>query len=47
LIVSLGDERRKTKVEEFTHLIHRVPWGTGTPKDRDEVNGREVCEYDG
>jgi hypothetical protein len=21
--------------------------GTGTPKDRDEVNKREVCEYDG
>ncbi len=22
-------------------------WGTGTPKDRDEVNRREVYEYDG
>ncbi len=22
-------------------------WGTGTPKDRDEVNKREVCECDG
>ncbi len=24
-----------------------VAWGTGTPKDRDEVNRREVCECDG
>jgi hypothetical protein len=22
-------------------------WGTDTPKDRDEVNKREVCECDG
>ncbi len=22
-------------------------WGTGTPKDRDEVNRREVCECEG
>ncbi len=25
----------------------RVVWGTGTPKDRDEVNKREVSECDG
>ena len=25
-------------------LIHWVVWGTGRPKDRDEVNRREVCE---
>ncbi len=25
----------------------RVPWGTGTPKDRDEVNRREVSGCDG
>ena len=27
--------------------IHWVPWGTGTPKDRDEVNRREfsVCDW--
>jgi hypothetical protein len=24
--------------------IHWVTRGTGTPKDRDEVNKREVCE---
>ncbi len=29
-----------------TH-IHKVVRGTGTPKDRDEVNRREVCECDG
>jgi hypothetical protein len=23
-----------------------VTWGTGTPKDRDEVNRREICESD-
>jgi hypothetical protein len=27
--------------------IHWVTRGTGTPKDRDEVNKREVCECDG
>jgi hypothetical protein len=31
----------------YTPLIHWVGRGTGTPKDRDEVNRREVCEYDG
>ena len=29
-----------------THRIHWVGRGTGTPKDRDEVNRREVCECD-
>ena len=24
-----------------------MEWGTGTPKNRDEVNKREVCECDG
>ncbi len=28
-------------------LIHWVGRGTGTPKDKDEVNKREVCECDG
>ena len=27
--------------------IHWVVRGTGTPKDKDEVNKREVCECDG
>jgi len=31
----------------YTPRIHWVPRGTGTPKDRDEVNKREVCECDG
>ena len=32
---------------ELTSHIHWVPRGTRTPKDRDEVNRREVCECDG
>jgi hypothetical protein len=35
------DERLKTK------LRHWVVRGTGTPKDKDEVNRREVSECDG
>ncbi len=31
----------------YTPHIHWVVWGTGTPKDRDEVNRREVSECDG
>ena len=31
----------------YTSHIHWVVWGTGTPKDRDEVNRREVWECDG
>ena len=31
----------------YTSRIHWVDRGTGTPKDRDEVNIREVCECDG
>jgi len=27
--------------------IHWVARGTGTPKDKDEVNRRDVCECDG
>ena len=30
-----------------TTRIHWVARGTGTPKDRDEVNKRDVCECDG
>ena len=42
------DERLKTKPKEFTPSpIHWVDRGTGTPKDRDEVNRREVCKCDG
>jgi hypothetical protein len=40
----------KTKNENwgiYTPHIHWVVRGTGTPKDRDEVNRREVCECDG
>jgi len=45
------DERLKSKVEEsavIRHTSHTLGWGgTGTPKDRDEVNRREVWECDG
>ena len=33
--------------EYVTTHIHWVTRGTGTPKNRDEVNKREVCECDG
>ena len=33
--------------DSHTLGLYRVGLGTGTPKDRDEVNRREVCEYDG
>ncbi len=42
--------RWKTKNEIweiYTSHIHCVARGTGTPKDRDEVNKRDVCECDG
>ncbi len=49
--MSQCDESLKAKDEGSTHLtysvIHWVPWGTGTPKDREQVNRREVCECDG
>ena len=42
------DERLKPKGEESKITrIHWVARGTGTPKDRDEVNRREFCECDG
>jgi len=44
------DERLKAKAEGSTRHESRIHWvarGTGTPKDRDEVNRREVCECDG
>ena len=42
------DERLKVKLRDLhdSH-VHWVEWGTGTPKDRDEVNRREVYESDG
>jgi hypothetical protein len=41
------DERLKTKTEESNRLSHWVVRRTGTPKDKDEVNRREVFECDG
>ncbi len=41
------DERLKTKNEVYTPLRHCVGRGTGTPKDKDEVNRQEVCKCEG
>ncbi len=43
------DERLKFSVEEsiFTSPIHWVDRGTGTPKNKDEVNRQDICECDG
>ncbi len=35
------------KLRDLHVLIHWVGRGTGTPKDKDEVNKREVCEVKG
>jgi hypothetical protein len=35
------------KLRDLHVSHHWVVWGTGTPKDRDEVNKREVYECDG
>jgi len=48
LIMSVGDERLKNpNLGIYTSHIHWVGRGTGTPKDRDEDNRREVCQCDG
>ncbi len=31
----------------YTSHIHWVSRGTGTPKDKDDINRRDVCECDG
>ncbi len=41
------NERLKVTTEGFKLLTDWVPWGTGTPKNRDEVKRREVWECDG
>jgi hypothetical protein len=40
----MKDEKLKMMTLFASHTLAR---GTGTPKDRDEVNRREVCECDG
>jgi hypothetical protein len=37
----------KLKLRNLRDLIHWVGLGTGTPKDKDEINKREVCECEG
>jgi hypothetical protein len=41
------DERLKLRWGIYTPRIHWITRGTGTPKDKDEVNRREVCERNG
>ncbi len=41
------DVRLNDKTEGGTRLGYTVPKGTGTPKDRDKVNKRDVYECDG
>jgi hypothetical protein len=41
------DETLKVTRGIYRPRIHWVPRGTGTPKDRDEVNRREVSDCDG
>ncbi len=41
------DERLKTRVEESTRLTWTQLVGELELKDRDEVNRRDVCEWDG
>ncbi len=41
------DARLTDKTERSTLLTCTVAWGTGTPKDKDEDNRREVSECDG
>ena len=43
----MKDERLNLRDLHVLHTVHWVVWGTGTPKDRDEVNRREVVECDG
>ncbi len=45
--VSVWWKTKNKNYGSYTPLIHWVGRGTGTPKDRDEVNNREVCECDG
>jgi hypothetical protein len=40
----------RLQTKRFTRLSHTGPEvgrGTGTPKDKDEVNKREVCDCEG
>ncbi len=46
--MSVGVMKDKNEISEiYTSRIHWVVRGTGTPKDRDEVNRRDVSECDG
>ncbi len=40
----MKDYKLRDLHEPLTHWVGR---GTGTPKDKDEANNREVCECEG
>ena len=37
-------EELKLRYLHVSHILGHGTWGTGTPKDRDEFNRREVCK---
>jgi hypothetical protein len=43
----MKDYKLKQRNLRASHTLSWVGLGTGTPKDRDEVNKRDVCECDG
>jgi hypothetical protein len=43
----MKDYKLKLRDLRASHTLGCPGRGTGTPKDKDEVNKREVCECDG
>jgi hypothetical protein len=43
----MKDYKLKLRDLRASHTLGWPGRGTGTPKDKDEVNKREVCECDG
>ena len=45
--VGVMEDYKLTDLRVSPSAIHWVRRGTGAPKDKDEVNKREVCECEG
>jgi hypothetical protein len=45
--VGVMEDYKLRDLEIYASHTHWVGRGTGTPKDKDEVNKREVCECEG
>jgi hypothetical protein len=43
----MKDYKLKLRDLRVSHTLHWVGRGTGTPKDKNEVNKRQVCECEG